>query len=560
MKSVPLSSNIPSISSSRNIASPPISISKASKRSLSPVSKHQTKIVVTQKTAPGRTLPKKPPILEKRKFVVKPPVKPKPSNVPANGHNVEAVEDIPVVSQPSSQYIGTDSSSTPKKVDTCSVELQQILKENSHQMHTSDEQVIGDDGVAILRPDTESQHVIPDELLLILNLVKSIIIYPTRCINDTTPVPNQRNRKLSRWNFSPFTIKFRSSSGTSTSASCDSPILNKQHPFTPFIGYRYDPCIENKYLKWIKEGLLTTHERKKDNEDHFRKHKSDILISLQFGVELLSYKNWFYKLSFSGQLLNDVHINVIFYYLRKKGKYSPPRIAVFMLLLMRSFSLVVKVCQIRNLILRYSAPDVLLCFGIMVEKKSEAMSDYEAPAKMHRPVTDWDSRKDVTIFIVAVTKSGNIQSHFGKSESSGKAVVVHGPYKGLDLFGYSKMPDPNGGDITSEGMLFQVDNMMVGPGALLVLKEKIVLLTSSKKGIACKRSWLRKMMDPKIMPSATVIYEGIDSISSSPIEGESIKEPIVRVSFQNLGNSRFELPEFSLQGENMVELLQENFF
>ncbi|KAF3676741.1 hypothetical protein FXO38_04148 [Capsicum annuum] len=457
MKSVPLSSNIPSRSSSRNIASPPISISKASKRSLSPVAKHQTKIVVTQKTAPGRTLPKKPPILEKRKFIVKPPVKPKPSNVPANGlyvkaatdipivaqsssqdinatrfsvsnqfdtstgHNVEAVEDIPVVSQPSSQYIGTDSSSTPKKVDICSVELQQILKENSHQMHTSDEQVIGDDGVATLRPETESQHVIPDELLLILNLVKSIIIYPTRCINDTTPVPNQRNRKLSRWNFSPFTTKFGSSSGTSTSASCDSPILNKKHPFTPFIGYRYDPSIENKYLKWIKEGLLTTHERK-------------------------------------------------------------------------------------NLILRYSAPDVLLCFGIMVEKKSEAMSDYEAPAKMHRPVTDWDSRKDVPVIqshlkkdaqeflacnnmsnmdlvlpkgfgkvaskeyvvlvflisIVAVTKSGNIQSHFGKSESSGKAVVVHEPYKGLDLFGYSKMPDPNGGDITSEGMLFHVDNVMVG--------------------------------------------------------------------------------------------------
>ncbi|KAM3398738.1 hypothetical protein P3S68_002254 [Capsicum galapagoense] len=174
----------------------------------------------------------------------------------------------------------------------------EILEKNPHQMHTSDEQVIEDDGVATLGPETESQYEISDELLPSLNLVKSIIIYPTRCINDTTPVPKQRNRKPSRWNFSPFTTKFGSSPGTSVSAPCDSPILNKKHPFTPFIDCPYDSSIENKYLKWIKEGLLTTHERKKDNEDHFRKNKSNISIPLQFGVEVVSDKNWLYKLSF----------------------------------------------------------------------------------------------------------------------------------------------------------------------------------------------------------------------------------------------------------------------
>ncbi|KAM3233851.1 hypothetical protein P3L10_019210 [Capsicum annuum] len=345
------------------------------------------KKVVTQKTVPRRTLPKQPPILKKRKFVLKPTVKAKPSNVPTDflldsfvkkvkaeigdlrklitkhfmgvmkaiksikiaekdpnveaaanipivpqsspqdinaarfsGHNVEVVEDIPVVSQSSSQHIGTDRSSTPKQGDTCSVKLnspsyfivdpdddiqfnkvpkkKEILEENSHQIHTSDEQVIKDDGVATLGPEIESQYEIPDELLPSLNLMKSIIIHPTRCIkDDTTPVPMQRNRKLSRWNLSPFTTKFGSSSGTSASASCDSPILNKKHPFTPFIGCPYDLSIENKYLKWIKEGLLTTHERKKDNEDRFRKHKSNMPVPLQFGVELVSDKNWFHKLS-----------------------------------------------------------------------------------------------------------------------------------------------------------------------------------------------------------------------------------------------------------------------
>ncbi|KAF3655342.1 hypothetical protein FXO37_15980 [Capsicum annuum] len=112
VKSVPSCSNIPSRSSSRNTARPHISISKASKRSLSPIGKHQKKKVVTQKTVPRRTLPKQPPIL------------------------------------------------------LC----------------------------------------------------------------------------------------------TSASASCDSPILNKNHSFTPFIDCPYDFFIENKYLKWIKEGLLTIHE------------------------------------------------------------------------------------------------------------------------------------------------------------------------------------------------------------------------------------------------------------------------------------------------------------
>ncbi|PHU14176.1 hypothetical protein BC332_15381 [Capsicum chinense] len=133
----------------------------------------------------------------------------------------------------------------------------EILEENSHQIHTSDEQVIKDDGVATLGPEIESQYEIPDELLPSLNLMKS----------------------------------------TSVSTSCDSPILNKKHLFTPFIGCPYDLSIENKYLKWIKEGLLTTHERKKDNEDRFRKHKSNMPVPLQFGVELVSDKNWFHKLS-----------------------------------------------------------------------------------------------------------------------------------------------------------------------------------------------------------------------------------------------------------------------
>ncbi|PHU00436.1 hypothetical protein BC332_30223 [Capsicum chinense] len=160
------------------------------------------------------------------------------------------------------------------------IQFNEILEENSYQIHTNDEQVIEDDDVATLGPETESQYEIPNELLPSLNLVKSIIIHPTRCINDTTPVPMQRNKKLHRWKFSPFTTKFGSSSGTSMSASCDSSILNKKYPFTPFIGCLYDLSIEKN-----------TYGRK-DNEDCFRKHKLDMPVSLEFGVDLVNDKKW----------------------------------------------------------------------------------------------------------------------------------------------------------------------------------------------------------------------------------------------------------------------------
>ncbi|PHT81432.1 hypothetical protein T459_14447 [Capsicum annuum] len=54
------------------------------------------------------------------------------------GHNIEAVEDIPIVSQSSSQHIGTDSSSTPKQGDTCSVELQQHINVIFYYLHKKD--------------------------------------------------------------------------------------------------------------------------------------------------------------------------------------------------------------------------------------------------------------------------------------------------------------------------------------------------------------------------------------------------------------------------------------
>ncbi|XP_075092476.1 uncharacterized protein LOC142172704 [Nicotiana tabacum] len=61
---------------------------------------------------------------------------------------------------------------------------------------------------------------------------------------------------------------------------------------------------------------------KSNLEDHYKKNKSTLHIPLDFGVDQVNSKNWFYLLSFDGKLWDDNHINGIFYYLRKKVKYN----------------------------------------------------------------------------------------------------------------------------------------------------------------------------------------------------------------------------------------------
>ncbi|XP_069148325.1 uncharacterized protein [Solanum lycopersicum] len=58
------------------------------------------------------------------------------------------------------------------------------------------------------------------------------------------------------------------------------------------------------------------------DQDRYKKGKALIPVPFDFGVDIVDNKNWFYNLYSKRQLLNDLHINVIFYYLRKKAKYD----------------------------------------------------------------------------------------------------------------------------------------------------------------------------------------------------------------------------------------------
>ncbi|KAF4388426.1 hypothetical protein G4B88_013263 [Cannabis sativa] len=59
-----------------------------------------------------------------------------------------------------------------------------------------------------------------------------------------------------------------------------------------------------------------------DKEKVYLKGKDKIVPPFRFGVEDVATKMWFHKLAYLGQCLTNSHLDIIFYYLRKKGKYA----------------------------------------------------------------------------------------------------------------------------------------------------------------------------------------------------------------------------------------------
>ncbi|PHU17505.1 hypothetical protein BC332_13200 [Capsicum chinense] len=265
------------------------------------------------------------------------------------GHNIEAVEDIPIVAQSSSQHIGTDGSSTPKQGDTCSVELQQHINVIFYYLRKKDK---------YSRPSNYTYTTVNCVFKIkVAELwAKLMTGVPWHTVDHVLISLHVKERL--HWVLVVVSFLDRS-----------------LYIYDSYNSTIHDVCVKTevqKFTEVIPSSLL--------NVDFYKKK---INIDWQCHPK---YRNKDETEPFKVIFVNDI-----------PQQRSSSMDVVFMLLLMRSFSLVVKVYQIRNLILCYSTPDMLLCFGIMIEKKSGATSDDEAPAKMHRYFTDWDSSKDVTI-------------------------------------------------------------------------------------------------------------------------------------------------------------------
>ncbi|KAM6554433.1 hypothetical protein CsatB_015195 [Cannabis sativa] len=76
--------------------------------------------------------------------------------------------------------------------------------------------------------------------------------------------------------------------------------------------------IEAKFDFWIGEGLLKHPRHYNCYEDGAKKFTP----GFRLGVDYVEDKTWFYHLATCDMFMNDSHMNTIFYYLRKKGKYS----------------------------------------------------------------------------------------------------------------------------------------------------------------------------------------------------------------------------------------------
>ncbi|KAG5604342.1 hypothetical protein H5410_025834 [Solanum commersonii] len=137
--------------------------------------------------------------------------------------------------------------------------------------------------------------------------------------NEQALLPTRRNRCLGPYNISLYLTNFGSSAGSSSSQP---PIFELKHPFIfDLISDNYDIPLWDAFCSWVRDGLLTKHD-KNMIKDHYKKHLDDFPVAINLGVLLINNKNWFYNLYFEGQLLNNSHIDVIFYFLRKKAKYE----------------------------------------------------------------------------------------------------------------------------------------------------------------------------------------------------------------------------------------------
>ncbi|KAF4347127.1 hypothetical protein G4B88_001118 [Cannabis sativa] len=154
-----------------------------------------------------------------------------------------------------------------------------------------------------------------------------------------TPIlrPQKRDRKKGAVLKSP-SIELASGaskSGSSSVSPDDSvyKVVKYVHGLCPLdnnIGEPVDPQLEAEFVKWVDTGL----QKHKSNTttNVYCKGKDKIFPPFRFGVEDISNKMWFHNLAYPNCFLTNSccsHIDIIFYYLRKKIMYSAePKIKV----------------------------------------------------------------------------------------------------------------------------------------------------------------------------------------------------------------------------------------
>uniref|UniRef100_M1BRU8 Ulp1 protease family, C-terminal catalytic domain containing protein n=1 Tax=Solanum tuberosum TaxID=4113 RepID=M1BRU8_SOLTU len=136
--------------------------------------------------------------------------------------------------------------------------------------------------------------------------------------HSKTPAP--RNRMPSRIIQSPYVTSFGLSDKGKHKLDDD---VRLYFPFEG-CGITYQPSSKliDEYMQWLTKGLLKNHANKKPSEDKYRSKASSFEFEMMdFVVAFPINKNWFYVMSQPNKCWTDQHIDVVFYYLRKKSKF-----------------------------------------------------------------------------------------------------------------------------------------------------------------------------------------------------------------------------------------------
>ncbi|XP_070017444.1 uncharacterized protein [Nicotiana sylvestris] len=165
----------------------------------------------------------------------------------------------------------------------------------------------------------EKNGVTLDDFELPDNL-SQLVMFDEPIQDDATPMHPGRTRHPRKHARSPFIPLY--SSGYSSSVGPK--IFYLKHPFTTIIGENVDPDILENFNKWLYQSSDKGSKRKKAL---FFIKDNQIKPWLDLGVEKVNYRFHVDYLKLSCCLYANYfwvqHINVIMYYLRKRGKYGP---------------------------------------------------------------------------------------------------------------------------------------------------------------------------------------------------------------------------------------------
>ncbi|KAH0655595.1 hypothetical protein KY285_030477 [Solanum tuberosum] len=140
-------------------------------------------------------------------------------------------------------------------------------------------------------------------------------------VHEVSKTPIQRLRLPSKIFQLPYVTIFGSSD--KGKEKVDSKLhIRPNHPFQD-CGIIFQPpsALLDQYHQWLSKGLLKTHDKKKPKKDKYKCNSASFgFEQMDFVVAFPINKNWFYAMSQPKKCWTDEHIDVVFYYLRKKSK------------------------------------------------------------------------------------------------------------------------------------------------------------------------------------------------------------------------------------------------